>query len=1165
MPTTLTLSSNGVIPSGQNIQYDVMPNATEDWSGKIIQYVGETAQDGSYIKGGWYRCVDLGYDPGIDENLFEWKPLEKVEQELTYLPTISRLDDLYFQYIQRYKGVIYKYTGETGAYQVNTYTHNMHYYLSDKLYNNAYPWKQVELQHAIMPIANVYQNEVIQYIGNDGEFISGHWYKSVENNVGEHQWADITLGTIAQSTGSRSDIVMSQKATTDALSQKLNTSRITQTTGNSTNSVMSQKATTTELDKKVAKISTNVGEDRVYASSSGVQTGLTIQELAQKLNPYITNVQFVNLPSPSSTTVGKIVQYVGETTGDLINGGWYQCIRLEDDPVFGAVYVWKPFVFERESDSLPVMRHEDAGFLPVLEGVVFKYTGPDGGGNEYQTFSTGMHYYLGEDLYGNIYPWKQVELQHKTMPAADIYPSAVIQYIGGGNPYFVTGHWYQARETETGDFNWFDVTASADKEFLVRYTTKEYPHLFEFNELSWKDIANISKTSDPSLYWKVGDYKQVSLAIEAPESFTYSILLEIGSATITDRAKFLEETGITSDGTYEIYITEGEIVYALINNKEHTLYDWGQYYGITFENVINATQSGEVTILGLSYTISLPITIIGFNHDTVSDPSTYGKQKAGITLMLGTPRTIRHGASNVVGLSPDLLAASEWKRFLGNIVFVRAYNEIKCTVTITGNTPRKPSGVYNFYKDYEFPWWTITAPDGTEDETDDLSPYGISAVEEISEGESAMFSLLIGTIEDAMSNDESFHTPNFVRYDVDTDTLISSFWETSNLRALLNSSAFLSKLNTLLGATAYAEFAPVAVEKYTANCWSAAQFYAAPNITSDNIFLLSENEVFGEQRFCSHDYDYPIKYMSEPLLYKISTGSDYASTVLESCVSIDWKKLQRFIFNTRFHPTISPNRSIYSKLLSEPFLWVVKWSNSAKTKKYYSIYAGGVSAAGNSIFPNGQGMTAEELARYGITDLGENTTTAGASYWVSFDNNKRYAIRIKLPYLNYSVAPAIEEEQYQLFKDGSSKFFWSSRYLEPTLPDGWKRKAESYITSLLLLRSTDNQVQGGSSPNNAVLFNGAEGASAEYNSSQAYSKGDTVWVSSQSYRLFYSCIKAASAGIPVTNTEYWAEITSVNYALQNATVIQQAAFDNRLGDKPYCEPINMDILPCFCL
>ena len=85
----------------------------------------------------------------------------------------------------------------------------------------------------------------------------------------------ITPPTVVQSTGTSTTDVMSQKAVTDELANKANTSAVptvVQTTGTSTTSVMSQDAVTTALGNK-ADTSALPTSSQLVPSTSGASSG----------------------------------------------------------------------------------------------------------------------------------------------------------------------------------------------------------------------------------------------------------------------------------------------------------------------------------------------------------------------------------------------------------------------------------------------------------------------------------------------------------------------------------------------------------------------------------------------------------------------------------------------------------------------------------------------------------------------------------------------------------------------------------------------------------------------------------------------------------------------------------------------------------------------------
>lgn len=563
-----------------------------------------------------------------------------------------------------------------------------------------------------------------------------------------------------------------------------------------------------------------------------------------------------------------------------------------------------------------------------------------------------------------------------------------------------------------------------------KFTTKDYPNLYNFGQLSLEEIAEISKNSDPSRYWKLGDYK-IQLFENPLYQLTGKNLLTKESINVNEYIniyqlmKFLIEdksSGLNIDPTSTNivcnYIHEStpdsERYYLDITyNDSYYEYQWRSDWQLPDNTGIDfyIAPNMEFKILYITEIIQIPLTIIGFNHDQVSNPSDYGKSKAGVTISIGAPRKVRHGSSNINNLSPDLLAANEWYSIFSNYETANIAN--------------------NLFK----------------------------------------------------NNFTSFKSPNdFVNNNKNI------FWSDSPLRNYLN-----TYLKDILFKDTNIDF--VTVDKYNVSCWSPAQFYTNSYITQDKVFLPSENEIFGRQRFYSHSYDYPYEYRNKPLISK--DGVEYTGAAL----TIDYQKLQNIAFLTCFNDVSNKtylNRSIFTYLIKHPVIFIKRFSDkygSSSYKLYCTI--NGTSLAPD-LTPTGIFWSKETLANYGINVNDE-----------SFAINDVYCIR--LPELNYSIAPAIEGEQYKLFEEtGSSKFFWSTRYLETSDGQTWTRKTGP-VTSGILLRSSDNRIQNGSSPNNAMIVNS------------------------------------------VNN-----ESSNVNYGLGLATSITTTTDDE-------LKTTNLDILPCFCL
>ena len=553
-----------------------------------------------------------------------------------------------------------------------------------------------------------------------------------------------------------------------------------------------------------------------------------------------------------------------------------------------------------------------------------------------------------------------------------------------------------------------------------KFTTKDYPNLYNFGELSWEEIAEISKYSDPSRYWKLGDYKLRQLPLEyiikysepSPGDPSPHIIYDINRLMDYIQIKF--EPNEIKYFSWMVQAGDDYVDYRLwiwhYNGDSQEVTDFIQYwYNETPPDIGIEPFLGNCSATIQLKAIVIPCTVVDFNHDQVSNPSDYGKSKAGVTISIGAPRKVRHGSSNINNLSPDLLTANEW--------------------------------------------YSIFSNHGTVHTADHLFKDDFT----------------------------SFKSPNdFVNNDKNV------FWSDSSLRNYLN-----TYLKDILFKDVNINF--VTIDKYNVSCWSPVQFYTNSYITQDKVFLPSENEIFGRQRFYSHSYDYPYEYRNKPLISK--GGVEYTGTAL----TIDYQKLQNIAFLTCFNDNkIYLNRSIFTYLIKHPVIFIKRFSDKYDNSSYKLYCTINGTSLAPDLTPVGVFWSKETLANYGINVNDE-----------SFAINDIYCIR--LPELNYSIAPAVEGEQYKLFEEtGSSKFFWSTRYLETSDGQTWTRKTGP-VTSGILLRSSDNRIQNGNSPNNAMIVNS------------------------------------------VNN-----ESSNVNYGLGLATSITTTTDDE-------LKTTNLDILPCFCL
>ncbi len=157
-----------------------------------------------------------------------------------------------------------------------------------------------------------------------------------------------------------------------------------------------------------------------------------------------------------------------------------------------------------------------------------------------------------------------------------------------------------------------------------------------FANNSWEDIAIVARYKDPSRYWKVGDYKEIDMPFYSFE------IGEMKDVNFFNRDRFLKVTNFRQ-GTYNVTFVNDDI-FGLIPKITSGGFSYVDQDGtLEFDFVKNYDSETEIYstdafIKDMKVTKTykkVPAQIIGFNHDDVSFPNSYGKTKAGLTLMLG--------------------------------------------------------------------------------------------------------------------------------------------------------------------------------------------------------------------------------------------------------------------------------------------------------------------------------------------------------------------------------------------------------------------------------------------------------------------------------------------------------------------------------------------------
>ena len=221
--------------------------------------------------------------------------------------------------------------------------------------------------------------------------------------------------------------------------------------------------------------------------------------------------------------------------------------------------------------------------------------------------------------------------------------------------------------TESEQYNVLSDLINEVKEISNLYPKDEIAPVFANN--SWEVIKKVSQYDDPSKYWKVGDYKEVGMGE----------FLNINSDefTIVDKEALKQAIGFT-EGTYKLfieqlnhstpyqdaramqlyimpseskstadYVKKDEAIYTEVYSSvnetsppipDNEVYACGIKYDKWCSHAVSNTYHEYSLIYDKNKTYLFQI--IGFNHDKVTDPYNYGKQKAGITLQLGVSRNI---------------------------------------------------------------------------------------------------------------------------------------------------------------------------------------------------------------------------------------------------------------------------------------------------------------------------------------------------------------------------------------------------------------------------------------------------------------------------------------------------------------------------------------------
>jgi hypothetical protein len=147
------------------IQFSVMPIASSDTAGAIVQYIGASTSD--YTNGHFYECEH-------DGSTYIWREKEVQDSEqiqFNAMPAASAA----------LEGVIIQYTGTSTSDYINGYFYECVYDGSNHVWENK-PVQQTEvIQFTTMPAASMdLVGKIGQYIGaSGGSYVNGYFYECV--------------------------------------------------------------------------------------------------------------------------------------------------------------------------------------------------------------------------------------------------------------------------------------------------------------------------------------------------------------------------------------------------------------------------------------------------------------------------------------------------------------------------------------------------------------------------------------------------------------------------------------------------------------------------------------------------------------------------------------------------------------------------------------------------------------------------------------------------------------------------------------------------------------------------------------------------------------------------------------------------------------------------
>ena len=219
-------------------------------------------------------------------------------------------------------GKIYEYIGSTTANYTNGFFYKC---VSDGESTPTYSWEEIPVQaqddtkithYSTMPTAEVdYEDEIVQYIGADDAvngFVNGYFYKCVEvegSDPAEYEW----IPAPTQALGADTIVDVNSLPVSD-------------------------------IENVIYRTTDAVSGNTAYFA--GDVTAVETEQLAKYSDIQIIQVE--SLETASAAFEGTIVQYIGVTGNDFVNGYFYKCVT-DGEPT--PTYSWENIKIQDDAES----------------------------------------------------------------------------------------------------------------------------------------------------------------------------------------------------------------------------------------------------------------------------------------------------------------------------------------------------------------------------------------------------------------------------------------------------------------------------------------------------------------------------------------------------------------------------------------------------------------------------------------------------------------------------------------------------------------------------------------------------------------------------------------------------------------------------------------------